>query len=60
MAGRSKSHRNQRLFWILSLIVVLSMAFGLVVSFTPRPPQVTPTAIPSPTPFPTRTPTAAP
>lgn len=55
---RSKA---QRLFWIVSLLVVLSMAAGLVFSFIPRTPRVTPTpSYPSPTPFPTRTPTPAP
>lgn len=53
--------KAQRLFWIVSLLVVLSMAAGLVFSFLPRPPRITPTpSDPSPTPFPTRTPTLPP
>lgn len=44
--GRSRkrtSNRYQRLFWILSIIVVLSMAISLVVTLTPGVPRVTPT-----------------
>jgi len=56
----SRARRNQRILWVLSLLVVLSMAIGLVVSFTPRPPRVTPTPFPTATAFPTRTPTPTP
>lgn len=37
------STRYQRLFWILSLLVVLSMAISMVVTLTPGGPRVTPT-----------------
>lgn len=44
--SRSKKRvttRYQRLFWVLSIIVVLSMAISLVATLTPGVPRVTPT-----------------
>ncbi len=52
-----KQSNAQRVFWIVSLIVVLSMMAGFLYSFTPpRQSRTTPTPV-LPTPFPTRTPT---
>lgn len=51
--------RSQRIFWIMSILVVTSMAIGLMVSFTPQ----TPRGVETPTPTapviltPTRPPT---
>lgn len=50
----TRRQRYQRLFWLISLLVVLSMAISLIVSFTPRPPRLTPT--PTWTLIPTATP----
>jgi len=51
----AKKSITQRVFWIVSLIIVLTMMIGLFVSFTPRTPRLTPTPLPTNTPFPTRT-----
>ncbi len=40
---RRSPNRYQRLFWILSIVVVLSMAISMVVTLTPGGPRVTPT-----------------
>ena len=56
---RSKTRRNRITFWMISLLVVISMALSLAGTLVP-PRQVTPTPIPTPTPFPTRTPTPTP
>lgn len=58
---RTPISRNQRVFLIMSILVVISLIISLLISFTPRPPQVTVTPIgtapliftptPSPTPF---------
>lgn len=56
---RSESRRTRIIFWIISLLVVISMGLSLAVSLVP-PGRVTPTPIPTFTPFPTRTPTPAP
>lgn len=56
---RSKSQRTRITFWIITLLVVISMVLSLAVAFVP-PRRVTPTPIPTFTPFPTRTPTPTP
>ncbi len=43
---RAPVSRSQRLFWIVSILVVVSMAIGLIVSFTPQ----TPRGVETPTP----------
>mgnify|MGYP007109723200 CR=1 FL=1 len=48
----TRSQRYQRVFWIISLLVVLSMAISLLVSFTPRSPRITPTPTWTPIPIP--------
>ncbi|MBC7227751.1 MAG: hypothetical protein H5T61_11030 [Thermoflexales bacterium] len=57
---RASVSRSQRIFWMMSILVVASMAIGLMVSFTPRTPRgvetPTPTApmifTPTPPPLP--------
>lgn len=51
----SKKSRMQRIFWALSVIIILSMLISLAVSFAPRR-VVTNTPVPTWTSFPTRTP----
>lgn len=58
---RTSVSHSQRLFWIVSILVVASMAIGLIVSFTPQTPRGVETPTPtapviltparSPTPF---------
>lgn len=55
MARSSRPGRNQRILWLVSILVILSMAFSFLFSFTPRVPRVTPT--PTVSLFPTYTPT---
>ncbi|MGQ9494001.1 MAG: hypothetical protein ACUVR2_09590 [Anaerolineae bacterium] len=75
MTRSQKGRRRETLFWVLSLLVAVSMVCGTVLVIWPSPqrrPQPTPTitpvspapttelAIPSPSPFlATRTPTPA-
>jgi len=56
---RSKTRRTRIIFWLISLLVVMSMGLSLVATFVP-PRRVTPTPMLTPTPFPTRTPTPTP
>lgn len=44
---RAAVSRSQRIFWALSILVVVSMAIGLLVSFTPRTPRETETPTPT-------------
>lgn len=68
MAKRGRSRRDrgaQIILWIISLLVVLSMVFGFLVStFTPPPPTPVPIddfpTVPLPTPTARPSPTAAP
>jgi hypothetical protein len=52
----SREKRNRIIIWIISLLVVLSMALGMAETLVSTR-RVTPTPLPSPTPFPTWTPT---
>lgn len=57
---RASASRRQRIFWMISILVVVSMAIGLIVSFTPQTPRgvetpspttpgiLTPTRLPTP------------
>jgi len=56
---RSRTRRTRVIFWIISLLVVVSMGLSLAVTLIP-PRRGTPTPIPTFTPFPTRTPTPTP
>ncbi|HEY68901.1 MAG TPA: hypothetical protein G4N97_11600 [Thermoflexia bacterium] len=49
---RSKADRTRIIFWIISLLVVISMGLSLAVAFAPPRP-------PTPTPMPTFTPSSA-
>ena len=44
---RATTSRSQRIFWVMSILVVASMAIGLMVSFTPRTPRGTETPTPT-------------
>lgn len=44
---QTATSRRQRLFWVMSILVVASMAIGLMVSFTPRTPRGTGTPTPT-------------
>lgn len=46
---RTSVSRSQRLFWVMSVLVVVSMAIGLMVSFTPRTPRGVETPTPTAT-----------
>ncbi len=57
---KASASRSQRIFWMMSILVVISMAIGLIVSFTPQTPRgvetptpttpgiLTPTHLPTP------------
>lgn len=50
---RSQARRTHIIFWIISLLVVLSMGLSMVVTFAPpRPPTPTPVPIFTLTPTP--------
>jgi len=53
---RSRDRRNRIIAWIISLLVVLSMALSMAGALV-NTRRVPPTPRPSPTPFPTLTPT---
>ncbi|MCX7681473.1 MAG: hypothetical protein N2508_05860 [Anaerolineae bacterium] len=55
----SRDRRARIVLWVISLLVVLSMALGLAGTLVP-PRRITPTPVPTPTVFPTRTPTPTP
>lgn len=59
--GRSSSKRrlsaSQIIFYVLSLLIVLSMTIGFVISVLPTPSRQQPVVTPSPTIFATITPT---
>ena len=59
---RSKSRGRRIIFWVLSLLMVLSMLLGLILTAIPQPKQPTPTPLPRITliPMPTLTPTVTP
>ncbi|MCS7179121.1 MAG: hypothetical protein RML46_06795 [Anaerolineae bacterium] len=44
---RVTASRSQRIFWVVSILVVVSMTIGLIVSFTPRTPQERETPTPT-------------
>jgi len=44
---RTSASRSQRIFWIMSILVVISMAIGLMVSFTPQRPREVETPTPT-------------
>jgi len=44
---RTSASRSQRIFWIMSILVVISMTIGLVVSFTPQRPREVETPTPT-------------
>ncbi len=57
---RSQDRRTRIIFWVISVMVVLSMGLSLAGTLvTPRQPTPTP-VMPTLTPYPTRTPTPLP
>lgn len=54
---RATEQRNRIVAWVISVLVVLSMALSMAGSLVTSRRRVTPTALPSPTTLPTETPT---
>jgi|GEM_PF-2697480 heme A synthase len=53
---KPRNRWTQRVFWAISLVVVLSIAVGLATTLTGPPPRVTETPTPTMAPFPAQTP----